>query len=382
MLYIDITRLYHNNRLGKTNTGVDKVSLAYVKEYASIANAVIRLPSHWLFFPKQRSGQLFDALLADDKIHISYFEKKIYDKPCFKGKNFLLNTSHSGLEKSSYLENMKHYGLQGIYFLHDLIPIDYPEYCREGEYYKHFQRLLCMAKGDLIIANSQYTYERWQAFCQKFDIVSPKVIWAHLGVASPNFKPLALEDENLIKLVLQEKSYFLILSTIESRKNHLFLLNLWRSLLEKLGDACPKLVIAGKRGWECEQVIDILDRSLDLKKVVLELNHCDDGQIQYLVQHTQALLFPSHVEGFGLPLIEASRYSKPIIANDIPIFKELNLDNVQLISTLDGIAWQTAIEKLVHCREVKANLDKGCIERFSWYQHFAKVKPHIAQILS
>lgn len=64
--------------------------------------------------------------------------------------------------------------------------------------------------------------------------------------------------------------YFVVLGTIEPRKNHLLLLQVWRQLIEELGLAAPRLVIIGQRGWECEQVVDLLDRCEVLRGVVLE----------------------------------------------------------------------------------------------------------------
>lgn len=383
MLYIDVTRLYHNNRLAKTLTGVDKVGLAYIREFGSVACAVLRLPSHWLFFPKARSDQLFHQLLNNIPVSIGYVEKRRYIKPYHLERNFLLNTAHSGLEKTDYIKTMTEYNLQGIYFLHDLIPIDYPEYCRVGEDEKHRQRLLTMATGQLVIANSYYTWQRWQIFCQQYALQSPESVWAHLGVDWDLATMPTKMSNALLELVLRDKPYFLILGTIEGRKNHLFLLNLWRVLIEKFGEDCPKLVIAGKRGWECEQVIDILDRSPTLKQAVIELNYCDDTQVAYLIQNAVALLFPSHIEGFGLPLVEACAYGKPILANDIAVFRELGFNNLKCITTLDGIAWQNEIETLwANYAKTLMLPYKSSPKLPTWQQHFAVVRPKIDKLIA
>ncbi|MDI9712574.1 hypothetical protein QM261_18810, partial [Acinetobacter baumannii] len=48
--------------------------------------------------------------------------------------------------------------------------------------------------------------------------------------------------------------YFVMLGTIEPRKNHWFMLHIWRRLVEQMGETAPKLVVIGRRGWECENV--------------------------------------------------------------------------------------------------------------------------------
>lgn len=387
MLYLDITRLYTNSRVGKSATGVDKVSLAYIRQFKDQACAVIRLPNQWLFFPGSRSRDLFEALLNNRSIKLNLYDKKCYTKPCDDANNFVLNTSHSGLESPKYLHNMQKYNLRGMYFLHDIIPIDYPEFCREGEYQKHWQRLNTMLTGDLIIANSQYTFDRFESFCQHNQLRRPTTIWAHIAADSIKQQvKLSEEQQSLLSLVTQNSPYFVILGTIEGRKNHLFLLNLWRDLVNTLGSDCPKLVIIGKRGWECEQVMDVLDRSQELKQAIIELNFCDDRQVNYLIHHCKALLFPSFVEGFGLPLVEAFSQKIPVIANDIPPFQELNIGNAELISTNDGVIWKQKILEYIEASNVHRLNQLEAIEKNyeqlpSWKKHFDKVRPHIDSLL-
>ena len=385
MLYIDITRLYNNTRLGKIATGVDRVSLAYLRQYARQACALVRLTDQWLFFPFERSQFIFENLLLNQSFKIKFFEKKIYTLPKKGEANFVLNTSHSGLESPIYAKYMQQYGLEGIYFLHDNIPIDYPEYCRAGEFEKHFQRLKNLLDAKLVIANSQYTLDRFYVFCQKYHYKPPPTIWAHLGIEEISKKTL-IKAPTYLDLLIEDKPYFVILGTIEARKNHLFLLNLWRELVKQLGDECPKLFIVGKRGWECEQVIDILDRSIELKQVIVELNYCQDHEVNYLLQHCQALLFPSFVEGFGLPFIQSIYHDIPVIANDIPIFRELNYGGAQLISTMDGKAWlQIIIDYLKSDLGNRMNqilaIEREHKELPTWRHHFTIVNPAIEKAM-
>lgn len=388
MLYIDITRLYNNARLLKMATGVDKVNIAYIRQYGEQCCAVIRLPSHWLFLPYQRSQLFFNKIIRNQSISLSYFDKKLYKKPSNDLINYLLNISHNGLESPLYLQRMTQYKLRGIYFLHDIIPIDYPEYCRQGEYQKHLQRLITMLSGDLIIANSQYTVDRFRSFCQKHNYQLPTTIWAHLGTEDNKQNvTIDLQKGSILKLLIDNTPYFVILGTIEARKNHLFLLNLWRELKQELGTQCPKLVIIGKRGWEIEQVVDILERSSELKGYIIELNYCRDDEVNYLVQNSQALLFPSFVEGFGLPLIQAFQQKVPVIANNIAVFKELNFGEAPLISVIDGISWKQAIIDYSDSKNIKRMCQISIIEKNyemlpTWEKHFANINPYISRYLS
>lgn len=396
MLYIDITRLYNSQHHAQRLTGVDRVSIAYIRQFGEQSCAVIRYPKYWLFLPFKLSQTLFYQLLNQIPIHFNRnrWVKKInqnrYAKPLQQGgQNFLLHTYHGGLEKPEFMVFMKQYQLKGIYFLHDLIPIDYPEYCRDGEKSKHEIRLITMAQGELVICNSRYTLARWQAYCHAHQLTLPLTIWAHLA-ADQHWMRLTHPQTShpLVVNLLPKRPYFVILGTIEARKNHLLLLAVWRMLLQEMGADCPQLFIIGRRGWECEQVFDVLDRSSELRPVITELNHCSDDMLPSILAQAQALLFPSFVEGFGLPLLEALYANIPVLASDIPAFQEIGTADMLRLSPYDTVAWKQAI--MGFCQSFTINEPPSNKENVqqtttinlpTWQQHFEKVTPVLSAIL-
>lgn len=382
MLYIDVTRLYLNQRRDKRATGVDKVCLAYVKQFADVSCAVIRLSNQWLFFSKKRSVTIFSALMTNKSVKLPLkLLRGFYKKPLNEA-NFLLHTAHNGLEDPKFLDDMSRYGLKGIYFLHDLIPVEYPEYCQLGSERQHHQRLLVMSKAELVICNSRDVYKKFNAYCEKKQLIKPQIVWSHLGVDN-NLKN-ALEMPILTDIA-ENLPFFMMIGTIEGRKNHWLMLNLWRDLVERFGENCPRLIIVGKRGWECEQVFAALDRSIYLRNFVIELNDCADSQLLYLLKRTRALLFPSNTEGFGLPLVEALLVNIPVIASDIAVFHEIGQDVVEFASPFDEGAWRQLIidymnegsvrraAQIQRIKDIQSNLP-------TWQKHFNVVAPHIYQV--
>ena len=75
--------------------------------------------------------------------------------------------------------------------------------------------------------------------------------------------------------------------------------------MELHGNQAPRLLIVGSRGWENENVLDLLDRCTALKDHVVELGAVSDIRLAALLRSTRALLMPSFAEGFGLPVAEA-----------------------------------------------------------------------------
>jgi glycosyltransferase involved in cell wall biosynthesis len=138
--------------------------------------------------------------------------------------------------------------------------------------------------------------------------------------------------------------YFVAVGTIEPRKNHWLLLQLWRRLIERLGKSAPKLVVIGQRGWECENVVDLLERCGTLRGHVREISDCSDTQLSTYLYHARALLFPSFAEGYGLPLMEALSLGVPAIASRLPVFREIAGDIPEYLDPLDGMGWMAAVE--------------------------------------
>jgi glycosyltransferase involved in cell wall biosynthesis len=259
--------------------------------------------------------------------------------------------------------------------VHDLIPVSHPEYCRPGDGLRHRKRLdnvLDIASG--IVTNSEATLADLRVYAGRTGRALPPLVAAQLApglrVIEPGPCPV-------------EKPYFVILSTIEPRKNHWLLLHVWRHIVEDLGPAAPRLVVIGQRGWECENVVDMLERCEPLRGVVLEHSECSDDELITYLHHAQALLFPSFAEGYGMPLIEALSLGVPVIASELPVFKEIAGDVPEYIDPLDGRRWREVIEAYAAADSVPRAAQRARMEGFhvpDWSSHFEKVDALIGQI--
>jgi glycosyltransferase involved in cell wall biosynthesis len=101
------------------------------------------------------------------------------------------------------------------------------------------------------------------------------------------------------------------------------ILRLWRELIAKQGNAAPKLVLVGARGWKNRDAVDLLDGCALLKNHVLEVSGLATPSLKRVMKGARALLMPSFGEGYGLPLAEALALGTPVIASDIPVFREI-----------------------------------------------------------
>ncbi|WP_373976107.1 glycosyltransferase family 4 protein [Chitinibacter sp. SCUT-21] len=289
--------------------------------------------------------------------------------------NYLyLNTSHSGLEQSK-LRSKLAATKNGVFFVHDLIPITHPEYCRPGESTRHQARMQTVLEcGCAVIVNSSATRNELQSFASKHGFTLPPTTIAWLASADlpiPNSqRPLS-------------EPYFVMLGTIEARKNHALILQLWRQLVERLGTNAPKLVIIGQRGWECENALDLLERCDVLRSHVLEIRRCSDTELASYLKHGQALLFPSFAEGFGMPIVEAFSQNLPVLCSDLPAFREIAGDIPEYLNPLDGLGWMTLIEQYsvsTHPARLAQLARLANFQPPTWAIHFAVVDEFLGRL--
>ena len=214
--------------------------------------------------------------------------------------NFYLNSSHTQLEKVERFEWTKAASIKCVFFIHDLIPIDFPEYVSPRSPARHEGRLNTVSRlASGIIVNSDYTARSVAAYLDARKTGAPPIEVIPLGVTE------WFLDKSKLHPPQATAPYFVNVSTIEPRKNMLFLFAVWRRLIETLGPTTPRLVLVGHRGWENENVIDVLDRSRGLAPFLVEASGLSDAGLASLVRGATAVVAPSSVEGFGLPVAEA-----------------------------------------------------------------------------
>ncbi|MFC5430224.1 glycosyltransferase family 4 protein [Paraburkholderia denitrificans] len=380
---LDVSRLLNRLVGGKLPTGVDRVGLEYIRHYGTDTGtrAVLSEAGICAVLSASQSERAFDLLLQQDPAS-TFAARKIIAQAAYRAlrnDNFpgsiLFHTSHSGIERNRYMRAMKQRGVRTVVMVHDLIPLTHAEYCRPTIDRVHRQRMhsaLRHASG--IIANSQATLDSLVDEAHAAQLPMPPAVVAHLA---PGIEPMARLRRPI------NAPYFVMLGTIEPRKNHWLMLHVWRRLVENLGNAAPTLVLVGRRGWECENVIDMLERSAPLKRAVIEEADCNDARLQAWLQHAQALVFPSFVEGYGMPLAEALAQGVPVIASDLEVFKEIANNIPEYLDPLDGPGWLAMIRAYADPSNGARNAQIERLRHFcspTWKRHFEIVDRFVGEL--
>ncbi len=239
------------------------------------------------------------------------------------------------------------------FLVHDLLPLDFPEYFRAG-YRERFLRrqATILDHARALITTSDVVADRLRQALAEHKRPAVPIHVQPLPSTLPSLEAAQRHDPDLAA-----SPYFMVLGTIEPRKNHLLLLNIWRRMAEDATPApglapnrdpksVPKLVVVGTRGWENEQVVDVLDRSTLVRPHVIEVSGLGDQALARLIANARGLLMPSFAEGYGLPVVEALSLGVPVVASDIAVFREVAQGRATFVSPIDGPGWRRAVETL------------------------------------
>ncbi len=259
--------------------------------------------------------------------------------------------------------------VSSIFLLHDIIPLTHPEYCKVKVPQRHGRYVRRVLKvADVVIANSSFTARALRDFAKDKGLAAPNLVVSKLGTSE-------VFDREALPAIIA-KPYFVFVGTIEPRKNHLMLLQVWPRIIAKLGVAAPKLILVGRRGWENENIVDILERAHMSHQHILECNDLSDETLATLIRNARAALMPSHVEGYGLPVAEALSLGTPVICSDLEPFREIAGDVPEYVDPLAGRGWAKLIMAYSadESPERQAQLDR--LKAFrppTWRAHFDRL---------
>lgn len=379
-LLLDVTRLVWRVWTGRLPTGIDRVCLAYLDHYGPRAVAVVQRGPWRLILSKPYSDRLF-ALLRRPERGFRRRLVALLTAAALSGGLRLptrgwiyLNVGHTGLDAPGLAAWLARRGWCAVFLVHDLIPLSHPQYCRPGESDKHrarMQTVLSSAAG--VIVNSQATAAALADFAHQAGVHAPPVQVAWLASESP-ITANRVPD--------QDRPVFVAIGTIEGRKNHLLLLRLWQRLAQALGPATPQLVLIGQRGWQADAVFALLDHCPVLKDHVHELGCCDDATMLGWLDRARAVLMPSLIEGFGLPVVEALQRGVPVIASDQAVFREIAGEIPLYLDPADDPAWETAVREYCgDCADRSRQLAAmGSYRAPTWEDHFAAIDQWLARL--
>lgn len=158
------------------------------------------------------------------------------------------------------------------------------------------------------------------------------------------------------------EDYIVMVGTVEPRKNHRNLLLAY----EGLPTPRPRLLVLGRRGWQSDDVVAALTDT----DGVTWIDDLSDQQLVRYVEHALALVYPSFLEGFGFPPLEAMVLGTPVLAGDTPALREVLGEAARFCDPHDVDSIQRELGELLRNAELRDELRKRGLRQaagYSWH---------------
>ncbi len=323
-LFVDISQLVHVD----SKSGIQRVVRSILKEllvappvgyevkpvYATMDSGGYR---HANAFVKESLAE-FVSLDSSEDTAIDYGAGDVF---------FGLDLQHHVVmrQQEEHLA-MRNAGVKVVFVVYDLLPITMPEVFRDFIGELHQDWLTAIAQNDGLLCISAAVaddMQRWLAQHLPEGCARPEVGWFHLGADVEGSIPTRgyPEDAESVLARLRERPTFLSVGTIEPRKGHDQTLAAFEVLWQRGVDV--NLVLVGQAGWNVDALIERLESHPMRGAKLFWLKGISDEYLTDIYSTADSLIFSSKGEGFGLPLIEAAQHGLPIIARDIPVFREI-----------------------------------------------------------
>lgn len=322
-LLVDISTLIKND----SRTGIQRAVRAILMEWLKSPPAGYRVEPIYI----SQGAYLYARKFTLN--FLSHPTSTLTDEPisyCVGDRFIGLDLFLDPLAMQHHLQSMRRAGVNIQMVIYDILPIQFPEFFISGGS-KVFQKWLEMATSfDGVICISKSVADTVKEWSRKHP--SPKkslisVDWFHLGanieVSAPS-KGMPTNAQEILER-LESRPSLLMVGTLEPRKGHQQVLEAFELLWQERLDM--QLVIVGKQGWLVESLVARLRSHPEKDRHLFWLEDISDEYLECLYTAVDALIAASYGEGFGLPLIEAAQHHLPIIARDIPVFREIARDH-------------------------------------------------------
>jgi glycosyltransferase involved in cell wall biosynthesis len=325
-LFLDISELVHQD----LKSGIQRVVRALLREL------LLNPPAGWAVEPVYAkcaaSGYRYARRFTSRFLGV--YDGWADDEPvdARKGDIFLgLDLQHHVvITHKDFLASLRRDGVRVYFVVYDLLPVLMPSVFISHANLAHKVWLETLMGFDGAVCISRAVADELAAWYRNHgpERLRPfKIAWFHLGADVENSVPTRglPDDFNDVLKELSRRPTFLMVGTIEPRKGHAQVMDAFELLWKEGVDA--NLVIVGKQGWMVEALVKRLRKHPERNKCLFWLDGISDEYLENIYAASTCLIAASEGEGFGLPLIEAARHKLPIIARDIPVFREVAGDH-------------------------------------------------------
>lgn len=280
-----------------------------------------------------------------------------------------------------WLQYWRGRGVRICQVVYDLLPITLPDCFPVDECSLYADWLKAVTRiSDCVILTSHSVAEEYSQWLhqEKVSFSSrPSIGFFHLGAdmeAQSGADTLNAAEQKMVDQV-QQQPYLLMVGAVESRKGYEQVLAAFEEL--QLQGCELSLVIVGCPGEIDNQLVDHLQHLSESASPLYCLNFVSDAVLKTLYQNAAGTLMASRGEGFGLPLVEAAYYGSPLLARNLPVFREVCGDSAWYFEAADGKGLARELEAWLALYNKAALPDSSWMQSIDWKQSAAQLLDNV-----
>lgn len=238
----------------------------------------------------------------------------------------------------------------------DVIPVTHPQFFETGSFVDQYRRYVqfLAREADLVIAISQATARGLEQAAAQFGGMRGSIAVIELGSDAAKS---ATPSPPRIAPPLEPGRFVISVSTIQSRKNFDLLYRLWKRFAREGRKDVPRLVIVGRRGFGSEKLLADISGDATARDALSILDGATDAELAWLYENCAYTLYPSFVEGWGLPISESLARGKLCLASDTSSLPEAGAGLARHFGPNDDQAWYEAIVELAEKPQILADAE-------------------------
>lgn len=330
-----------------------------------------RLTRRRLFWGAVRSVPMLQRLFGTVSIHrrlrdpvVIRKETELFDMVPFRAGDLLVlgGATWERHDMEQLRELRDRIGVSLLLLCYDLVPVKFPHFY-SPEQVVDFERFaeFIVREASLVLCISEATRRDLQAFADQKRLALRDARVVALGHSLSPPSPGPPED---VPSRVRPGDFVLYVSTIQVRKNHHMLYQIWRRFAERRGDDLPYLVFVGIHGWQVDDLLSMLPRDPLVAERIVILSRTTDAELAWLYRNCLFTVYPSLYEGWGLPISESLAHGKVCIASDNSSMPEAGQGLALHLDPLDFAAWYREIESLIDDPDRRRALEAEIAARY------------------
>jgi glycosyltransferase involved in cell wall biosynthesis len=384
----------------KTLSGIQRTVvevIRHVVDHASTSGG----PRHAFVFTELFGKHLLEAPAGKLRDLIDYLDEQAVEQSAIvsmvneikssaiptipaSGSCFVMLGAFWGIVNNAFvMAEMKRLGLSIGVYLYDLIPIEYPEFCDPvlvNDFAQSFSEAMLFA--DFLFAISEFSAQSVRRFLQRHNFPALPVevvplahsLSASRGMSASSGMSVGRETAEAVwthaTRAVKDRPFVLYVSTIEARKNHKYLFDIWKLLIAE-GVSVPDLVFVGRQGWRVGEFFEQLKSTRYLDGRVHVLHGLADVELETLYRACKFTAVTSFVEGWGLPVGESLGFGRVCVAASSSSMQEVGGDLIPYVDPLNIRDGLQTLRKLITEPSVVEGYERAIRERFkprTWAQ--------------